>query len=141
MNPRNLHNGFTLIEIMVVVVILGVLGALIVPNVLPKVDQAKYDAAKADIAQIQTALGLYKLDNGKYPSTDQGLNALVEKPTGFPEPKNWGPEPYLPKTPVDPWDSPYYYFSEGNQIEVYTYGADGVEGGEGYDADLSSKDL
>jgi general secretion pathway protein G len=133
--------GFTLIEIMVVVVILGVLGALIVPNIIGAPDEARVTAAQSDIQAISNALELYRLDNSIYPSTEQGLEALVEQPTGFPEPRNWGPEPYLKKTPVDPWDEPYYYFSEDRNFEVYSYGADRKEGGEGVDKDISSNDL
>lgn len=136
----NKQSGFTLIEIMVVVVILGVLGALIVPNIISAPDEARVAAAKSDIGAIGTALERYRLDNSVYPSTEQGLEALVEEPTGFPEPRKWGPEPYLKKTPVDPWDEPYYYFSEDRNFEIYSYGADRKEGGEGVDADISSND-
>jgi general secretion pathway protein G len=132
--------GFTLIEIMVVVVILGILGGLVVQNIIGKPDQARVVAASADIESIGSALELYRLDNGNYPSTDQGLDALVNEPSGFPEPRHWGPDQYLRKTPVDPWDEPYLYFSEDRTYEVYSYGADRKEGGEGVDADLSSSE-
>ncbi len=137
----NKQSGFTLIEIMVVVVILGVLGALIVPNIIGAPDEARVTAAKSDIRAISTQLETYRLHNSVYPSTEQGLEALVEEPTGFPEPRNWGPEPYLKKIPVDPWDEPYYYFSEDRSYEIYSYGADRREGGEGIDADINSNDL
>lgn len=135
------QSGFTLIEIMVVVVILGVLGALIVPNVIGVPDEARVEAAKSDIGAIGSALEMYRLDNSIYPSTEQGLEALVEQPTGFPEPRKWGPEPYLKKLKDDPWGEPYYYFSEDRSFEIYSYGADRKEGGEGVDADISSNDL
>jgi general secretion pathway protein G len=133
--------GFTLIEIMVVVVILGILGSLIVPNIIGKPDEARVTAAQSDIQAIGNALELYRLDNSFYPSTEQGLEALVESPSGFPEPRKWGPEPYLRKVPVDPWDEPYLYFNEERNYEIYSYGAYRQEGGTGVDADISSKDL
>ena len=132
--------GFTLIEIMVVVVILGILGALIVPNIVGKPDEARVQAARADIGAITTALELYRLANSVYPSTDQGLDALVSDPSGFPEARNWGPDPYLRKLPKDPWDEPYLYFSEDRTFEIYSFGADRKEGGEGVDSDISSED-
>lgn len=128
--------GFTLIEVMVVVVIIGILGALIVPNVISRPDQARVVAARNDIQQIAGALAQYRLDNGFYPSNDQGLEALVERPSGDPEPRNYPPQPYLNKVPVDPWGEPYYYVIEGTSIEVYSFGADTREGGEGYEADI-----
>ncbi len=137
---RNKQTGFTLIEIMVVVVILGILGALIVPNIISRPDEARAQAAKADIGSIVTSLELYRIDNGVYPSTEQGLEALIQEPSGFPEPRNWNPEGYLKKLPVDPWGEPYYYFSEDRKFEIYTYGADRKEGGTGVDADISSND-
>jgi len=143
-NPKLKHKskegGFTLIEIMVVVVILGILGALIVPNIIGRPDEARVTAAKADIGAIGNALEIYRLDNSFYPSTEQGLEALVESPSGFPEVRNWGPDPYLKKIPIDPWDEPYLYFNENRTYEVYSYGADRKEGGEGVDADISSRD-
>ncbi|MFT7138016.1 MAG: general secretion pathway protein G [Sulfitobacter sp.] len=138
---RNLENGFTLIEIMVVVVILGILGALIVPNIIGRPDEARVEAAKSDILAVGNALELYRLDNSFYPSTEQGLEALVSEPSGFPEVRNWGPESYLKKMPVDPWDEPYLYFNEERTFEVYSYGADRREGGTGVDTDISSTDL
>ncbi len=137
---RKNTSGFTLIEIMVVVVILGILGALIVPNIIGRPDEARVQAAKADIESIGTALELYRLDNSIYPSTDQGLDALVTEPSGFPEARRWNQDGYLKKLPVDPWDEPYMYFSEDRSYEIYSYGADRKEGGEGVDADISSED-
>jgi len=134
------QKGFTLIEIMVVVVILGILGALIVPNIIGRPDEARVQAAKADIESIGTALELYRLDNGDYPSTDQGLDALVNEPSGFPEARRWNRDGYLKKLPKDPWDEDYLYFSEDRKYEVYSYGADRKEGGEGVDADISTDD-
>ncbi|MFB0933919.1 MAG: type II secretion system major pseudopilin GspG [Pseudomonadales bacterium] len=134
------QKGFTLIEIMVVVVILGILGALIVPNIIGRPDEARVQAAKADIESIGTALELYRLDNGNYPSTDQGLDALVNEPSGFPEARRWNRDGYLKKLPKDPWDEGSLYFSEDRKYEVYSYGADRKEGGEGVDADISTDD-
>lgn len=136
-NPRT-QQGFTLIEIMVVVVIIGILGALIVPSILGRADDAKITAAQSDIRSIGNALDLYRLDNHAYPSTDQGLEALVSKPTGYPEAKNWNPDGYLKKAPLDPWGNPYHYISPGShgKYDLYSLGADGKEGGEGNDADI-----
>jgi general secretion pathway protein G len=133
--------GFTLIEIMVVVVILGILGALIVPNIIGRPDEARVTAARADISQIGNSLELYRLDNGVYPSSDQGLDALVEEPAGFPEPRNWNPQGYLKRLPVDPWGEPYLYYSEDRKIEVYSFGADRKDGGEEIDADIRLSEL
>lgn len=133
--------GFTLIEIMVVVVILGVLGALIIPNIIGRPDEARVTAARSDIQQIGNALELYRLDNGQYPSSDQGLNALVEEPAGYPEARNWSSEGYLKRLPVDPWGEPYLYFNEDRSIEVYSFGVDRKEGGEGIDADIRLSEL
>ncbi len=140
-HPYSSASGFTLIEVMVVVVILGILGALIVPNIIGRPDEAKVIAAKTDIHQISTALNIYRLDNGVYPSTDQGLQALVEEPTGFPEARHWKKDGYLAKLPEDPWGEPYLYINEGLTIEVYSYGADRQEGGEEFDADLYLSEL
>ncbi len=133
--------GFTLVEVMVVVVILGILGALIVPNIIGRPDEARATAARADIQSIANALELYRLDNGVYPSTDQGLEALVSEPSGYPEPRRWSPDGYLKKLPKDPWDEPYLYFSEDRSMEIYSYGADRKEGGEGVDADIYLSEL
>lgn len=130
------QSGFTLIEIMVVVVILSILGALIIPNVISKPEEARVARTKSDLRAIATALEFYRLDNSTYPSTDQGLAALVTQPTGYPEAKNWNPEGYLPKLPVDPWGEPYVYVSEGASFDVYSFGADRKEGGDGFNADI-----
>jgi general secretion pathway protein G len=138
---RSRSAGFTLIEIMVVVVILGILGALIVPNIIGRPDEARVTAARADIQTIGNALELYRLDNGSYPSNDQGLSALVEEPSGYPEPRNWSPDGYLKKLPQDPWGEPFMYYSEDRTMDIYSFGADRKEGGEGIDADLRLSDL
>jgi general secretion pathway protein G len=135
--------GFTLIEIMVVIVILGVLAALVVPRVLDRPDEARAVAAKSDIASIVQALKLYRLDNQRYPTTDQGLNALVAKPEQAPVPPNWKPGGYLERLPKDPWRNPYQYLNPGlkGEIDVFSFGADGQPGGTGKDADIGSWDL
>ena len=131
--------GFTLIELMVVLVIIGVLAALIVPNVLGRLDQARVTAARSDINTLMGALNTYKLDNQRYPSAEQGLGALLAKPTVGAIPTNWR-GPYIPKLPNDPWDRPYLYANPGlkGEIDVYSFGADGVTGGEDNNADLGS---
>ena len=133
-----LARGFTLIEVMVVIVILGVLAALVVPKVMSRPDEARVVAAKQDISAIMQALKLYKLDNRRYPSAEQGLQALVVKPTAGPVPGNW--KPYLEKLPNDPWGRPYQYLNPGikGEIDVMSFGADGQSGGEGKDADIGS---
>ena len=130
--------GFTLIELMVVLVIIGVLAALIVPNVLDRADDARVTAAKTDIANINQALKLNRLDNQRYPTAEQGLQALVVKPTTGPAPQNW--KPYLEKLPNDPWGNPYQYLNPGvkGPIDIMSLGADGKAGGEGKDADIGS---
>ena len=135
------HIGMTLIEIMMVVVIIGILVAVIVPNVIGYDDDARMAAQQMEIRTIGQALEMYRLDNGSYPSTDQGLDALVSKPSGFPEPRKWGPDPYLRKYPLDQWDNDYVYISEGRSYRLVSLGADGAEGGEGVDADISSADI
>ena len=139
------QSGFTLIEIMVVVVIIGVLIGLVAPNILGRVDEARVTAARADIGTLDQALELYKLDNFHYPTTDQGLQALVSKPSGTPEAKKWRPEGYLKKgkLPLDPWGNEYQYISPGanGPYDLYSLGADGREGGENYDADIGNWDL
>jgi len=127
--------GFTLIEIMVVVFILGLLVTLVAPKILGKTDQARVVKARADIKAIEDALHLFKLDNGFYPSTAQGLEALVAPPPGA---RNFDPDGYLSKVPVDPWGNQYAYFSDGRNIVIKSYGADGTEGGEGYNADIDN---
>jgi len=133
--------GFTLIEIMVVVVILGILAALIVPRIVGRTDEARAVAARQDIASIMQALKLYRLDNGRYPTTEQGLQALVARPQIQPEPKNW--KQYLDKLPKDPWGNVYQYLNPGlhGEIDVFTLGADHQPGGSGPDADIGSWDL
>ena len=135
------NRGFTLIEIMVVVVIISVLIGLVAPNIMGRVDEAKVTAAKADIATMSQALDMYRIDNGHYPSTEQGLQALVSKPGGTPEPKNWNSSGYMKKKelPKDPWGNDYQYirYPDG-RFDILSYGADGQEGGEEYDADISS---
>jgi general secretion pathway protein G len=135
--------GFTLIEIMVVIVILGVLAALVVPRVLDRPDEARAVAAKSDIASIMQALKLYRLDNQRYPTTEQGLNALVAKPVDPPVPPNWKPGGYLERLPKDPWKNPYQYLNPGlkGEIDVFSFGADGQPGGTGNDTDIGSWDL
>ena len=135
--------GFTLIEIMVVIVILGVLAALVVPRVLDRPDEARAVAARADLATIISALKLYRLDNQRYPTTEQGLSALVAKPDSPPVPPNWKPGGYLERLPKDPWGRPYQYVNPGlkGEVDVFSFGADGQPGGTGIDADLGSWDL
>lgn len=138
---RSHQRGFTLIEILVVVVIIGILGAVIVPNLLARPDQARLTAAESTIRGLANSLDLYRLDNFQYPSTEQGLEALVSKPSGFPEPKNYSPDGYIKKLEVDPWGSEYYYERTGDGFNLYSLGADGTEGGEGVNADIHFKDL
>jgi len=135
---QRLHRGFTLIELMVVLLIIGVLAALIVPNVLGRADDARVTAAKTDIANLMQALKLYKLDNQRYPTAEQGLQALLTKPTTVPVPNNW--KNYLDQLPSDPWGTPYVLLNPGikGEVDVMSYGADGKSGGEGNDADLGS---
>ena len=130
--------GFTLIELMVVLVIIGVLAALIVPNVLDRTDDARATAARTDVHNIMQALKLYKLDNQRYPTPEQGLAALVQRPSTPPVPGNW--KPYLEKLPSDPWGQPYQYLNPGikGEVDVMSFGADGKSGGEGKDADIGS---
>jgi general secretion pathway protein G len=137
------QRGFTLIEILVVVVILAILVGLIAPRIMERPDQARVVAAKNDIRAIESALKLYRLDNGSYPSTEQGLLALVQKPTTGNIPRNWKEGGYLDRLPKDPWGGDYQYLSPGvhDEIDVFSYGADGVPGGEGFNADIGSWDL
>ncbi len=130
--------GFTLIELMVVLVIIGVLAALIVPNVLDRADDARVTAARTDVNNLMQAVKLYKLDNQRYPTSEQGLQSLVAKPTVGPIPPNW--KPYLDKLPNDPWGHSYQFANPGlkGEIDVYSFGADGVIGGEGKNAEIGS---
>jgi general secretion pathway protein G len=137
---RGRASGFTLIEIMVVVVIIGLLAAVIVPTVVSKVDEAKVNKAKADIQSLETALTMYRLDNSKYPTSDQGLTALVTQPTD-PSIKHWRPGGYLSRVSKDPWGNDYQYVipgSHGKEYDVFSLGADGAPGGEGIDADIGN---
>jgi general secretion pathway protein G len=133
--------GFTLVEVMVVVVILGVLAVLIVPRVVGRTEEARVAAAKHDIAAIMQSLKLYRLDNGRYPTNEQGLQALATKPSAGPAPSNW--RPYLDKLPRDPWGNGYQYLNPGvhGEIDVFTLGADGQPGGAGADQDVGSWQL
>jgi general secretion pathway protein G len=140
---RSLQRGFTLIEIMVVVVIMGILAALVVPKLMGRTDDARIMAARQDISTIMQGLKLYKLDNHRYPTTEQGLQALVSRPTSGPEAKGWKEGGYLDKLPKDPWGNPYQYLSPGlkGEVDVFSFGADGQPGGTGNDADIGSWDL
>ncbi|MET0266441.1 MAG: type II secretion system major pseudopilin GspG [Duganella sp.] len=139
---RRASRGFTLIEIMVVVVIMGVLAALVVPKLLSRTSESKVAAAKVDIATIMQSLKLYKLDNQRYPTTEQGLQSLLVKPTSGPAANGWKSGGYLEKMPKDPWGNPYQFLSPGikGEVDVYSLGADGQPGGTGDDADIGSWD-
>lgn len=130
--------GFSLLELMVVVVILSILALVIVPRVIDRPDQARAARAQSDISAIASAVKLYRLDNFRYPTTEQGLQALVSKPTTAPVPENWSK--YMDRLPVDPWGKPYQYLEPGTQgeFDIFTFGADGVSGGSGADADIGS---
>jgi general secretion pathway protein G len=132
--------GFTLIEVMVVVAILGILAAIVVPKIMGRPDDARIVAAKQDIGAIMQSLKLYRLDNATYPSTEQGLQALIAKPGSQPIPLNWKSGGYLDKIPKDPWGHEYQMLSPGvhGEIDVFSYGADGQQGGEGNNADIGS---
>jgi general secretion pathway protein G len=136
------QRGFTLIEIMVVVIILGILAAIVAPNVIGRVGDAQIAAAKQDLRGIENALKFYRLDNFSYPTTEQGLQSLVTRPND-PNIKNWKQGGYLDRLPKDPWGNPYQYLSPGNngEVDIYTLGRDGRPGGEGEDADIGNWDL
>ncbi len=140
MCARGRQRGFTLIEIMIVVVILGILAALVVPKIMSRPEQARVVAARADISTIMQALKLYELDNGTYPTTDQGLQALVSKPTVPPIPANWKPGGYLERLPKDPWGHDYLYLNPGvhGRVDVFSYGPQGQPGGQGENAEIGS---
>jgi general secretion pathway protein G len=143
-NPAHRRErGFTLIEIMIVVVIIGILVGLLAPRIMDRPDQARVVAARNDIQAILGALKLYRLDNGNYPTSEQGLQALVKKPETGNIPRNWKPGGYLERLPKDPWDGDYQYLNPGihGEIDVFSYGRDGKPGGESYDADIGSWDL
>ena len=135
---NRVQRGFTLIELMVVLVIIGVLAALVVPNVLDRADDARSTAARTDVGNLMQALKLYRLDNQRYPTAEQGLQALIAKPTTGPQPLNW--KPYLEKLPSAPWGRASQYINPGvrGEIDVMSFGADGQSGGEGKDADIGS---
>jgi len=120
--------GFTLIEVMVVVVILGILAALIVPKIMSRPEQARMVKVKQDVLAIKSALDLYKLDNGRYPTTDQGLQSLVTKPTTSPVPRDWKTDGYLEEVPVDPWGEKYQYIDDNGKAKIFSYGPDGRDG-------------
>ena len=134
------RQGFTLIEIMVVVVILSILAAIIVPRIMDRPDQARIVKARQDIRVIESAMKLYRLDNHVYPSTEQGIEALVSKPAGEPEARNWKEGGYLDRLPKDPWDYDYLYLSPGvhGEIDIFSQGADGQPGGEGVNGDIGN---
>jgi len=136
-------DGFTLVEILVVVFIIGLLATIVGVNVMGRTDEARRTKAMADLKEIEQAIHLYKLDNGFYPTTDQGIAALIRKPTTGPQPRKWSAEGYLNKSriPEDPWGNPYIYLSDGQTYILRSLGADGQEGGDDKAADLDSRDL
>jgi general secretion pathway protein G len=137
---RSYFRGFTLIEVMIVVLILGVLAAAIVPRLLDRPNEARITAAQADVRTLSQALKLYKLDNGNFPSTEQGLRALVERPTLAPLPNNWKQGGYLERLPKDPWGTDYQYLFPGikGEFDLYSLGSDKAPGGEGGSADIGN---
>jgi general secretion pathway protein G len=139
--PHAREAGFTLIEILVVVFIIGLLATIVSVNVIGQTDTARITKAKADLKELEQGLHLYKLDNGIYPTTDQGLRALVAKPTSGPQPRKYNPDGYVQKVPEDPWGNGYVYLSDGQNFVLQCLGADGEKGGEGKNADIDSKDL
>jgi general secretion pathway protein G len=142
--PRRpgIARGFTLVEIMVVVVIIGVLGALVVPKLMGRTGESRVTAARVDISTLMQALKLYKLDNQRYPTTEQGLKSLIEKPTSGPAANGWKSGGYVEKLPNDPWGNPYQYLSPGvhGEVDLFSFGADGQPGGTGEDSDVGSWD-
>jgi len=154
-NRKKAQTGFTLIELMIVIVIIGILATLLIPRIMERLEEARRIKAKADIKTIESALKLYKIDTGNYPTTEQGLEALIRKPDTPPVPKKWRDGGYLEgdSVPKDPWGNPYYYTSSsssgtgslsgssGRDYEIVSYGHDGQPGGTGRDADITSADL
>ena len=140
---KSRQGGFTLLEVMVVVVILGILAALVVPKIISRPDEARVIAAKQDIASLMQALKLYRLDNQRYPTTEQGVQALVARPATAPLPANWKAGGYLERLPKDPWGNLYQYLNPGlrGEMDVFSFGADGAPGGESNDADIGSWSL
>lgn len=140
---QSLARGFTLLEVMVVIVILGILASLVVPNLLGNKEKADQQKVVTDLVALENSLDMYKLDNSVYPSTEQGLQALVSKPAGTPEPRNYRNGGYIKRLPQDPWGNEYQYLSPGEQgeIDIYSLGADGQEGGEGNAADIGNWNL
>ncbi|MFK8047669.1 MAG: type II secretion system major pseudopilin GspG [Halioglobus sp.] len=134
------QSGFSLVEILVVLVIMGLLISIVAPTVLNQADEARVQKVYADFKSIETALKIYRLDNFVYPSSEQGLEALVEASTIDPEPRNFKQGGYLPEVPLDPWGNPYLYLSPGenSEVDIYTLGLDGVSGGEGQNADIGN---
>lgn len=141
--PGRLSRGFTLLEVMVVVVILGILAVMVVPKIISRPDEARIIAVKQDVASLIQMLRLYRLDNQRYPKTEQGLQALVAKPADSPVPPNWKAGGYIERLPKDPWGHPYQYLNPGahGEIDVFSLGADSAPGGEGNDADIGSWNL
>jgi len=139
---RNKQSGFTLIEIMVVVVIIGILASVVVPRIMDNPDKARVAKAKNDLRALESALDIYRLDNFVYPTTDQGLDSLVNQPTASPEPPNWKQGGYIKKLSNDPWGNEYLYMNPGEkgEIDIYSLGADGAPGGEGPNKDIGSWD-
>lgn len=140
---RGRQRGFTLLEVMVVVVILGILAVMVVPKIISRPDEARIIAAKQDVASLMQMLKLYRLDNHRYPKTEQGLQALATKPAHPPIPPNWKAGGYIERLPKDPWGNPYQYLNPGvhGEIDVFSFGADGARGGDGNDADIGSWNL
>ncbi|MBI3229030.1 MAG: type II secretion system major pseudopilin GspG [Burkholderiales bacterium] len=143
LRQRRRQNGFTLIEIMVVVVIMGIMAAMLVPKVIQRAADARITATKTNITEVINALKMYKLDNSRYPTAEQGLQALITKPTTGPIPSNWKEGGYIDKTPKDTWGKPLLYLAPGlhGEVDVWSLGADGVQGGTGEDADIGSWEI